>query len=743
MKIAFIFNLALCGRFFNFKELETSSRGITGSELACIEIAKEMVKRGHKVSLFLGQQVDIDEIYGIKLYSIDKLNIIDNTWNAVCAFNEPDILRDIPAGPLRIVNQQWNDFNYCQSGFEDFVDVFTSPSEHHKNYIKNLTKTPEKWKVVNNGCNPSDYIEKERIPGSVIWASSPDRGLHNLLGCWSKIKKEVPEANLKLFYNCNYEVFDRIGGKIAHRMQYIKYAVEKLKSLDVIQVGSVSRQQIIEAMNTSMVLGYTCDTVSFTESFSVTTMEACAAGCLPIITEADAFRDLYGEALSMVKLPINLDEYANLVIKGLKDELWRSETVKKCKEFANKYTWKHSADQFEDIITNTNTNTILMNEKLKIAFVYGPYNFADPVNNTFDFKDIYNDPRGLTGSEYGCFRVAEELSQKHDVELYTCFNYKPKCWGNVKVYDLFENKNNINNCNAVISWNHPQDLKDLSQKVVKITSFQINDFSLFNDCNVDFMDLWISPSQSQYNHLKSLNYFNYKVEDKKWVIIPDGCDPDKFIHDEKIPGRVIWASSPDRGLHHILSCWSKIKKEVPYASLKIFYKLKPWLSFFIDNPNIDLQNISIKKSYYRALYINEYMNKLKNNKNLDIEICNSVSKNQMHKEMSKAEVLAFFCDTVAYTEGFSMSLMEGCAAKSCPISCPTDALGSIYGNTIPMTLDNDEYTNLVIKSLKDKEFRDSVNEKAYNFSLQYQWKDIAKQYEKAIIEQVNFKRALY
>jgi glycosyltransferase involved in cell wall biosynthesis len=747
MKIAFIFNLALCGRIFNFKELETSSRGITGSELACLEIAKEMVKKGHEVSLFIAQLLDVNEIFGIKLYSTNQLTIIDSTWDAVCAFNEPDILRNIPEGPLRIVNQQWNDFNYCQSGFEDFVDVFTSPSEHHKNYIKNLTKTPEKWKVVNNGCNPQDYTKKERIPGSVIWASSPDRGLHNLLSCWSKIKKEVPEANLKLFYNCNYDVFDKIGGKIAHRIQYVKHAVEKLKSLDVVQVGSVSRREITEAMNKSMVLGYSCDTISFTESFSVTTMEACAAGVLPIITSTDAFRELYGEAVPMVDLPINLDEYANLVIKGLKDQLWREETVEKCKILAEKYTWKHAAEQFENIINeNKNVKTYYeVIENLKIAFVYGPMNFSNVNTDGFDFHNIYNDQRGLTGSEYGCLRVAEELSKKHDVHLYTFYkNEMPKCYENITLHK-FENIND-DFYDSVVSWNHPNDLKYISQKTARIVSFQINDFCFCEPEVKNYIDLWVAPSEFNIKHLSEITYQNYILDRKKWTVIPDGCDSDKFTSDEKIPGRVIWASSPDRGLHRLISCWFKIKKEVPHASLRIFYKLQSWIdNNFLNARNLVQDNnasIVSKKMYYRMLYINNFIRQLQKNKHLDLDIkfCDSVSKNQINKEMSQAEVLAFFCDTMAYTEGFSMSLMEGCTARSCPVSSPVDALGSIYGNHIPMTSDSEEYTNLVIKALKEKDFRDSVNEKAYNLSLRYQWKDIAKQYEKVIIEQIKMKK---
>lgn len=736
MKIAFIFgSISLGGRDIDFSNIETDSRGLTGSELACIQIAREMAKKNHDVSLFIAQLVNIESFDNVKLYSLDKISIIDDSFDAIYSFNEPDIFRQINSNALKLVNQQWNDFGYCQPGFEELVDVFTSPSAHHLEYIKNHTKTPEKWVIVNNGCEPSWYFDIFKIPGSVIWASSPDRGLHNLLQAWPKIKKEVPEANLKLFYNCNYDHFDRIGGKIAHRMQYIKYAVEKLTPLNVQQIGSVSRKQMAEEISKSMILGFSCDTVSYTEGFSVTTMEGCAGECLPIISSCDSLGSIYGEHVPTVNLPINIEEYANLVIRGLTDDIWRDKYIKKAKSLALQYTWKNSAEQLENIICNKKKLQISAGkERLKIAVVYGPYNYFDPINEQFDWDNVYDKKNGLTGSDYGCLRVAEELSKEHDVSFYTPYKGQPRKWNNIDIYDFFHKKAIDETFNACISWNHPQDLDELPDKIAKIASLQINDFCFFNGKNVDYIDLWVSPSQSHLNHISSLNHFTYKVDPKRWTIIPDGCDPDKFTHNEKVSGRVIWASSPDRGLHRLFSIWAQIKKQVPHAHLKVFYKLKPWLDCFLNKR--DLNNNSLLKSHNRALFINEYIKNIQSNKFLDVEICDSISKTKMNKEMSQAEVLAFFCDTVQYTEGFSMTTMESCAAKACPIITPVDALESIYGGILPIASNEQDYIDLIIKALTDKEFRDSVNEKAYNFSLKYSWENIAKQYEQAIIETI-------
>lgn len=48
--------------------------------------------------------------------------------------------------------------------------------------------------------------------------------------------------------------------------------------------------------------------------------------------------------------------------------------------------------------------------------------------------------------------------------------------------------------------------------------------------------------------------------------------------------RVIYTSSPDRGLEHLLKMWPDVKKEVPDAELHIAYGFQLFDQFYKDNP---------------------------------------------------------------------------------------------------------------------------------------------------------------
>jgi hypothetical protein len=361
MKIAFVLGkFSTASRPLDFNDINGSSRGLTGSELGIICTADEMVKLGHEVVLFtcLTANPQPDEYCKIKIRHVDQFSI-DPSYDAVVSWNEPDYLRYVPPGVLRICSQMLNDWPYCQPGFEDYTDIFTCPSQRHLEHVAPQTKAPQKFMVIQLGCDPSWYTYDSKIPGRVIWASSADRGLHMLLQEWHKIKAAAPHAHLKIFYNfafgdfINYEDANNPStDELAQRVRYMLNMINRLKPLGVELVGSVSRDRINKEMSEAEVLAFSCDTRTFTEGFSIATLEGCAAKACPIISDVDALGQIYGGIVPMVKSPVrqNIQDYTNLVIRALTDENFRNETNKNVFQFAKDRTWKIVTGQLEEVI---------------------------------------------------------------------------------------------------------------------------------------------------------------------------------------------------------------------------------------------------------------------------------------------------------------------------------------------------------------------------------------------------------
>jgi len=361
LKIAFIYgNWCLGNRPINVNELFTSKRGLTGSELSCFMFAKEMAKKGHNTSLFIGG--GSGEWEGVKIRDISEISSIDPTWDVAYSWNEPDLLRQVNAN-LRMMNQQLNDFAYCQPGYDESVDVYTSPSQTHMEFLKPQTPSPNKWAVIPNGCDPSQYSAGKKVPGRVIYASSPDRGLHLLMQAWPRIKKNAPHAHLKIFYNMDYWLSVFVGQEhsiypdsmeYGYRARYIDLAFKRFADLGVERVGSVSREEIAQEMSEAEVLAYPCDTARFTEGFSVTTMEACAAGAVPVISSVDALGQIYGSFIPTVEAPVKnrLNEFADIISRSLNDEKFRNSVIFKAKSLAHKHKWEKLSSDLESLIMN-------------------------------------------------------------------------------------------------------------------------------------------------------------------------------------------------------------------------------------------------------------------------------------------------------------------------------------------------------------------------------------------------------
>jgi len=372
VKLAFIYGLwSTAQHRFDFDQLWDSPRGLTGSEVSCFSIAREMRNRGHDVTIFTGLKPNsAREWEGVKLADVESIPTAitapndRSDWHAAYSWNEPDPLRPIHWSVIRMCNLQINSFNHCQPGYDDYVDVWTSPSDSHRKVVGATAPNPQKWIVVPNGCDPDHYAEndpKARVAGRVIWASSPDRGLHHLLQVWPQVKAEVPSASLRIFYHIDRWInhFTNVDTRVdpsypefSSRAFYMQEAVRRIvprKDLSVEIFDSVSRKRMSREMGEASVLGYPCDTVLYTEGFSATIMESCCAGILPVVTDQDAFGEVYGGSVPMVKSPVGprINEYKDLLVRALKDESFRQEWLAKTKSLSERYTWKIITEDVE------------------------------------------------------------------------------------------------------------------------------------------------------------------------------------------------------------------------------------------------------------------------------------------------------------------------------------------------------------------------------------------------------------
>jgi len=337
------------------------TQGLTGSESGFFNIVRGLSERGHIVDSFAKTSkahIGCPKLAGAQVYPLFETTI-GNDYDVYFVWNEPDYLRHVPKEPLRVVSQQLNDFTYCQAGYDEFVDIYAMPSEVHRQFlIKNFpTMTASKSCVVPNSINLEFFQpDSPKRPLSVAYCSSPDRGLHRLLEMWPRIRAEVPGAELRVYYRLwpwyetvkGFKVEDHIG----RRARYIKEAFLRLGENGengVFLVGPVPPVLIAQELSKTMVLAYPCDPVSWTEGFSISIMDACAARCMPIISDADALPSIYGGVAEIIpgRPGKMIDEWVRAVSAMLRNDDVRNTATAKAMNFSKDFSRQSISARWE------------------------------------------------------------------------------------------------------------------------------------------------------------------------------------------------------------------------------------------------------------------------------------------------------------------------------------------------------------------------------------------------------------
>jgi hypothetical protein len=164
--------------------------------------------------------------------------------------------------------------------------------------------------------------------------------------------------------------------------------------------------------------------------------------------------------------------------------------------------------------------------------------------------------------------------------------------------------------------------------------------------------------------------------------------------------------------------WPGARFTVQAQTLKVFYRLEPWLRGFDSTPYYP----PIERNRARALYIEEALRRM-SGPEWGIEVVDSISRDQLQLELQQAELFLHPCETLSWSEGFSCSTMEACANGAAPIISDCDALGEIYAPLDPFRVgDWAAFRERTVRALTDGKFRAELAARATKLAREHTWK---------------------
>lgn len=331
-----------CGNSWETWAAPSVVNGIGGSEEAVIYISQEFVKLGYSVTVF-NDCADLEGDYeGVSYRSFFEFNPRDQ-FDILIGWRNNYFSPDIKARKKLV----WLHDVPQQEMFKDlFFDKVLVLSEFHKSLLKDWVPE-EKIFVTANGINLKDFEGyQERNPKRMIYTSSYDRGISNLLEVWPEVKKEVPDAELHLYYGWNtYDKMMRVGFRTPDMKNYL---LKLMNQEGVFDHGRVGHQDLVQEFLKSGVYVYPCH---FEEISCISAMKSQAAGCVPVVTNYAALNETVKAGVKVSgqggQGTVNLN-FKNRLVEILKDTEKQEELRKEVLKNKDSFGWDKVAKQWKE-----------------------------------------------------------------------------------------------------------------------------------------------------------------------------------------------------------------------------------------------------------------------------------------------------------------------------------------------------------------------------------------------------------
>lgn len=262
-------------------------KGIGGSETSHVELAIRLAHRGHDVISYTdlppGQHDHI--AHGVRWRDLSAADFHDDGLWVV--YRKPSVGLDLPPGTRAwLVCQDVFYPDWSPEAVKAFEVIFALCPRHSEDIMRRDPSATPRIVLSSNGVNVERCIEVEaanhepRDPARLIWASSPDRGLKELLDIYERAKEQVPDLSLHVFYGMDN--IDKICGgdrkKAPWRDSWAQYD-RALALPGVVWRGRIGQRDLAREYLKS---GIWCYPTWFSETSCISCMEAQALGAIPI-----------------------------------------------------------------------------------------------------------------------------------------------------------------------------------------------------------------------------------------------------------------------------------------------------------------------------------------------------------------------------------------------------------------------------------------------------------------------------
>lgn len=275
--------------------------GIGGSELMLLQQARGLAALGHRVRVYNSCGKYGEGIYdGVEYYETNKFQ--DLKCDVLIVSRRADMLADQYNIQAKLKLLWVHDVFAINATNEMLLkaDRILALSEWHKQNIINFHNVhPDHVIVTRNGIDLNRFkkqITKNQF--KCVNSSSPDRSWPILFDVWPRIKAQVPQAELHLYYGFkNWEFSARFDKNQMDLINFLKNKIKELEPMGVVYHDRVNQQQLAEEFLSA---GCWTHPTWFTETSCISAMELQAAGVRLVSSSIAALNETVGSRGTLI-----------------------------------------------------------------------------------------------------------------------------------------------------------------------------------------------------------------------------------------------------------------------------------------------------------------------------------------------------------------------------------------------------------------------------------------------------------
>ncbi len=265
------------------------------------------------------------------------------------------------------------------NAWAQYVDLFPTFTQTHSDLLsKSLGVDPAKCHVTGLGVDLDNYAAAQtlqlnaaghaegpvapKVPGRVFVANDPARGLWHVLDIFEKVVAQYSEASLHVGYDVQRHIEARRWHSNALAEALLDCRRRMATIPNVVDLGALTPEQVVAEQLAAQVHLWPSDPPNVgSQIHGITQVECAAAGCALVLSDIEAFPELFGACAEILPVPgtfvpaaerrVDAADWAEVVLELMRDPVKWAEASRRARAVAEQHTWGRVVENWDRMLT--------------------------------------------------------------------------------------------------------------------------------------------------------------------------------------------------------------------------------------------------------------------------------------------------------------------------------------------------------------------------------------------------------